>query len=72
MNQTPINTFRELMNEINWSWEEPHEIISHGDGTYSLNKLFIAPTYVNYKTESYELSEGAYNDFVIFWRLLYK
>lgn len=58
-----FNSFKELLNEIGYSWEFPsYDFIKHDDG-YELNKLFITPTRVSYKTEEWELAPGVYEEF---------
>lgn len=64
-----ISTFRELMDEVTWSWEQAYEIHKHEDG-YSLNKLYIKPTEVTYKTSSWELAPGVFEKFERFYALL--
>ena len=65
-----ISSFKELMNEITWSWDYPlYDIEKHEDG-YSLNKLFISRNRVSYKTESWELAPGVYREFERFYRFL--
>jgi hypothetical protein len=65
-----ISSFKELMNEISWSWNYPeYEFIKY-DGGYVLNKLYIEPDCVKYKTDTWYLSPGVYEDFEAFLRFL--
>lgn len=58
-----ISSFKELMNEIAWSWNHPeYEIIKTEDG-YNLNKLYIEPDCVSYKTDNWYLAPGVYEQF---------
>lgn len=65
-----IETFKDLFNEICWSYEYPrHELIKHVDG-YSLNKLFITKREITYKTELWELAPGVFEDLERFYDFL--
>lgn len=65
-----IRSFKELLCEISWSWEYPmYDLVDEGDG-FSLNKLFITPTRVTYKTERWELAPGVYEDVRRFYEFL--
>jgi len=65
-----IVTFKDLMNEIAWSWEYPaYDFRLDGD-TLVLNKLFITKKYAEYKTDRWELAPGVFDKAVEFYRLL--
>lgn len=58
-----ISNFKELMNQVGFSWDWPkHSIIKTPEG-YVLNKLYITPEYVTYKTDTWELEPGVYEQF---------
>lgn len=65
-----FNTLKDLLNEFSYSWYYPdYDILKCEDG-YSLNKLFIAPDKVTYKTEAWTISPKAYADFERFYEFL--
>lgn len=70
VNAGTIHTFKELMDQIVWSWESPYELIKDEKGCFHLNKLSIEPHYVIYKMETYALSPGVFQQLEQFYRLL--
>ena len=65
-----IESFKELLNEICWSWEYPnHDFIKYDQG-YVLNKLYIDSNKVTYKTDTWILADGVFDQFEIFYCLL--
>lgn len=65
-----IKNFKELLDEIAWSWQYGvYELEKHEDG-YSLNKLFITRDRVTYKLENWELAPGVYEDLERFYEFL--
>lgn len=70
MNKT-IESFKELMNEISWSWDYPlHELLREKDGSFVLNKLYISPTEVMYKEDCWDLAPGVFEKVVKFYEFL--
>ena len=69
-NCSPITTFKDLMSEVSYSWDYDYEIIKTKEGHYSLNKLYIAPEYVTYKMDCYDLAPGVFAKFEKFYELL--
>jgi hypothetical protein len=66
-----IHCFKELMNEIAWSWLYPsHEFVKDEKGNFYCNKLYITPTEVSYKLERYELAPGVFEDVERFYEFL--
>jgi hypothetical protein len=66
-----IDTFKELLGEIFYSYEYPHyQLTRHADGNFSLNKLYIKPNEASYKTELWELAPGVFDDVVRFYEFL--
>jgi len=62
-----IKSFKELLGEISWSWDYPkYDFVRYSDGSYSLNKLHIEPDRVSYKTESWLLAPGVFEEFEVF------
>lgn len=65
MNRTPngdkITTFKEVMDWIIYDWDYNYSLNKDEDGNFYVNKLYIEPKYLTYKTECYELNEGLYN-----------
>ena len=65
-----IETFKDLLNEIAWSWQYPmYDLEKHENG-YSLNKLFITRTEVTYKTDVEDLAPGVFDDLEAFYEFL--
>lgn len=67
-----INSFKELMNEISWSWEYPLYDLHYDEkeNSFYLNKLYILPDRVSYKCENWELAPGVFEDVKAFYNLL--
>lgn len=67
----PAMSFRELMGEICWNWQPDnalhHDIVDHGDGAYSVDKLEIMPGRVSYKTDNWKITKEVYDKFVTFY-----
>lgn len=63
------------MGEIAYSWDHNYELERHfdsADGSVSfvLNKLYISPTEVSYKTSTWVLTPGVFDVLEKFWGLL--
>ncbi len=66
-----ISSFQELLNEILWSWEFPNYRLEKDEkGNFYLNKLYIAPDHVSYKTENWELASGVFEHVERFYEFL--
>lgn len=67
-----ITSFKELLNEIAWSWSYPnHEFIKHSDPEgFTLNKLYITKDRVSYKTDNWILDDGIYEELEAFYEFL--
>lgn len=66
-----IKSFKELLNEICWSYNYPlHDIYRHENGDYSIDKLYIGPLEASYKTDIYELSPKVFEDLNRFYDFL--
>lgn len=65
-----METFADLFAEICWSWEQKYKIIKHSDVTYSINKLYITPYRVSYKTDNWELAPGVFEKFEQFAKFM--
>lgn len=66
-----IDTFKELMNEIMYSYEYPrYELEKDGEHGYFINKLYIERDRVTYKTDVWVLNEGVYESVEAFYRFL--
>lgn len=69
--QHVIKSFKELMTEITYSWEYPtYDFHKLSETEYCLNKLYISPTKVCFKTDTYILAPGVWEDFLAFIFLL--
>lgn len=63
-----ITTFKDLFYEISYSYDySQYDFIKHDDGTYSLNKLYITPTTVSYKTSNWNLAPKVFKQFEEFY-----
>lgn len=66
-----LNSFKDLLNEIAWSWEYPnYNLIKTEGGNYSLNKLYITPERATYKTDTWEITEEIFKDVERFYEFL--
>jgi hypothetical protein len=66
-----IISFKELLNELSWSWQFPtYDLERDEDGNFYINKLYINPEKVTYKTDSYELAPGVFKDLERFYDFL--
>lgn len=72
-NEGTITSFKELLNEILWSWDFPqYDLEKTEEGHYSLNKLYIEPTRASYKTQEWNLGPGVFEEVEKFYNLLNK
>lgn len=71
-----IETFAELFEHIEYDWG-----FSHGeknlqfnkkDNMFWINKTYITPTHLSYKTWLYPIASGVFEDLIIFYNLLEK
>lgn len=76
-NTDTIETFKELMDEIvySWTWQEYDQLRREvcpetGVPSFTLNKLYISPTEVQYKTENCKLAVGVFDKLEEFYKLL--
>lgn len=67
-----INNFKELMNEIGYSWNYPNYdlIYIENEQLFIINKLYIKPDSVTYKTHNWELAPGVFEDMIKFYEFL--
>lgn len=67
-----INTFKELLNEIAWSWQYPvYDLQYHeSDNRFSLNKLSITSEHLEYKGDYEELAPGVFDELKRFYEFL--
>jgi hypothetical protein len=70
--QYRISTFKELFDEIVYSWENDYDLIYHKeDDSFTLNKLYITKNEVCYKTDTWYLENGVFDKLKVFYNLLY-
>jgi hypothetical protein len=73
--QLPEMNFRQLMAEVCWNWqpcgEAWHEIERFPEGDFCIDKLYIGPTHVSYKTENWKISQEVFDKFVKFYETVY-
>jgi len=60
-NGPKITTFREVFDWIMYDWDNHYELTKAKDGTFNVNKLYIGPNFLQYKTECYEIDKNLYN-----------
>lgn len=66
-----ITNFLDVFNEIAYDWELHYGLTKHEDGSYSVNKLYITPTEMSYKTDRWKLAPGVFDKVEKLYRLLY-
>ena len=59
-NGEKITTFREVFDWITYDWDYYYNLSKDKEGNFYVNKLYIEPKYLTYKTECYELAEGLF------------
>lgn len=55
-----IIDFKEVMDWIAWDWDYSYTLSKDKNGNFYVNKLYIEPNALSYKTECYELAEGLF------------
>lgn len=55
-----ITSFKEVMDWICYDWGYSYTLTKDSEGNFCVNKLYIEPKYLTYKTECAELSEGLF------------
>lgn len=67
-----IKSFKELLNEIAWSWQYPvHDLhYNEKDNRFWLNKLSIMPDKLEYKGDYSELAPGVFEELKKFYMFL--
>lgn len=72
MSEHRIETFKELMDEICYSWDGnfPDPIVRHSDGSFSVHKLDIFPDHINYKGNITKISKQAFMGVKAFYALV--
>lgn len=55
-----IVTFREVLDWIFYDWDSLYTLSKDDKGNFYVNKLYIEPNYLTYKTECYELANGLF------------
>ena len=73
-----ITTFRQLLQHIEYSLDDNVNIVKHKDWrpdtelgvVYSINKLYIRPTSVEYKMEKFEMNPEIFEKFEQFVKLI--
>jgi hypothetical protein len=67
-----INTFAELFDHITYDWGfDKRNLVREADGNFWVNKTYITPTELSYKTERYEITnEAVFQKLEKFYELL--
>jgi len=56
-----IDNFKEVMDWICYDWDYSYTLNKDNKGNFYVNKLYIEPTYLTYKTECSELADGLFD-----------
>lgn len=66
-----ISSFKELMNDIVWSWDYPtYDLQKDKEGNFYINKLYITPSYISYKEDRTKISLEVFQDIERFYEFL--
>lgn len=55
-----ITTFKEILDWIMYDWDSSYTLNKDSEGNFYVNKLYIEPKYLTYKTECAELADGLF------------
>lgn len=69
-NSSKITTFREVFDYIAYDLDSNYTLKRDDSGIFYVNKLYIGPTFVEYKTECHELESGLYEKVEKLYELL--
>lgn len=67
-----ITTFKEVFEWIVYDWDYTYNLRKNNEGNFYINKLYISPEYLTYKTEHYELEEGLFEQVEELYKLFDK
>ena len=65
-----ITTFEEVFNWVVYDLDHNHKLSKDNCGCYYVNKLYIEPKYLTYKTECAELADGLFGKVQLLYILL--
>ena len=65
-----IGSFKELLNQFLFVWNYPNTSIIKTDEGYVIDKLYITPESVSYKTETWDLDPTVFHEFERFLAFL--
>lgn len=71
-NIAPISTFKEVLEWISYDMDYNHTLNKDTKGNFYVNKLYIEPKYLTYKTECAKLDEGLFEKVEELWRLVHE
>jgi len=54
-------SFKEVVDYIAYDWDSNYDLKKDNEGNYYVNKLYITPETLNYKTESYPITKIVFN-----------
>ena len=60
-NCSKITTFREVFDYISYDWDNGYTLTKNDMGIFNVNKLYIGPNFIQYKTDCHELADGLYD-----------
>jgi len=69
VNIEPVKDFRDLIDWIVYDWDHSYSLNKDDKGNFYVNKLYITPTHLTYKTECAELGSGLFEKLDKFWEL---
>ena len=55
-----ITKFKDIVNWIWYDWDSQYNLYKDEEGNFYVNKLYIEPKYLTYKTECAELADGLF------------
>ena len=69
-NGPKIKTIKHVFDWIAYDWDECYSLNRCKEGNFYVNKLYIEPKYLTYKTECYELETGLFEKVIDLYNLL--
>ena len=67
-----IENFKEIMDWICYDWDSHYSLNKDEEGNFYINKLYIEPKYLTYKTECAELADGLFEQVEELYKIISK
>ena len=71
-NISKITTFKEVLDWIMYDWDYNYSLNKDKHGNFYVNKLYIEPKYLTYKTECAELEDGLFERVQELYEVIHK